>query len=107
MRARAPRHATGHPPPRSTFTCLPLTRPAGRREWWRTRPPTLEVPMRKHRRHVLVLAALLAHASLAHAQQTITFATDPFALSSALTTPGRQIDGNELLTTFDPATDVF
>jgi hypothetical protein len=38
---------------------------------------------------------------------TITFDTDPFAGTTALTTPGRQIIGNELFITFDIATDVF
>ncbi len=38
---------------------------------------------------------------------TITFSTDPFAGSTALTTPGRQIVGGELSTAFDVATDVF
>jgi hypothetical protein len=38
---------------------------------------------------------------------TITFVTNPFAGSDALTTPGRQIVGNELFTDFNIATDVF
>lgn len=37
----------------------------------------------------------------------ILFDTDPFAGSTALTTPGRQIVANELFTVFDIATDVF
>lgn len=37
----------------------------------------------------------------------ITFDTDPFAGSTALTTPGRQIVGDELFTPFNVATDVF
>ena len=63
--------------------------------------------MRNARRRALVLACLLSHASVAYAQQTITFATDPFVGSTALTTNGRQLVGNELFTTFNPATDVF
>lgn len=39
---------------------------------------------------------------------TITFATDPFEGSTALTTPGRQVVGNELfLPSFSIASDVF
>jgi hypothetical protein len=53
-----------------------------------------------------LLASLVAlHASAGAA--VITFATDPFAGSTALTTPGRQIVGNELFTAFNVATDVF
>ena len=37
---------------------------------------------------------------------SISFATDPFAGSDALTTPGRQVVGNEVFTTFN-ITDVF
>ena len=37
----------------------------------------------------------------------ILFDTNPFAGSTALTTPGRQIVANELFTVFDIATDVF
>lgn len=49
---------------------------------------------------------LLAHGATAGAA-TFTFATDPFAGSTAPTTPGRQIVGGEDFITFDPATDVF
>lgn len=35
------------------------------------------------------------------------FDTDPFAGSTALTTPGRQVVGGESFIGFDPATDVF
>lgn len=53
-----------------------------------------------------VFASLVAlHASAGAA--VITFDSDPFEGSSALTTPGRQIVGNELFTTFNVATDVF
>lgn len=38
---------------------------------------------------------------------TFTFATDPFAGSTALTTPGRQVVGGEAFITFNIATDVF
>jgi PEP-CTERM motif-containing protein len=38
---------------------------------------------------------------------SITFNTDPFEGSTAPTTPGRQVVGNEVFTTFDIATDVF
>ncbi|GLC26900.1 PEP-CTERM sorting domain-containing protein [Roseisolibacter agri] len=63
--------------------------------------------MQTLRRLAVVSTVLLVHASVAPAQQTITFSADPFTGSTALTTPGRQIVGNELFTTFDPATDVF
>lgn len=54
----------------------------------------------------LAVALLLGAAATADAA-TISFTTDPFAGSNALTTPGRQIVGGELLTPFDPASDVF
>jgi hypothetical protein len=59
-------------------------------------------------RRLATLAAtmLLSSNSLVTAA-TIAFDTDPFAGTDALTTPGRQIVGNELFTTFDPVTDVF
>jgi hypothetical protein len=38
---------------------------------------------------------------------TFVFDSDPFEGSDALTTPGRQVVGNELFVTFDVATDVF
>ena len=38
---------------------------------------------------------------------TITFNDDPFAGSTALTTAGRQVVGNELFTNFDVANDTF
>lgn len=38
---------------------------------------------------------------------TFRFDTDPFLGSTALTTPGRQIVGNEPFIDFDPASDVF
>lgn len=54
----------------------------------------------------MLLSALVTHHSESGAA-TITFATDPFANSNALTTPGRQIVGGELLTSFDVASDKF
>jgi hypothetical protein len=53
-----------------------------------------------------VAAALLALPATVEAD-TISFSTDPFAGTTALTTPGRQIIGNELFTPFSPALDVF
>ena len=53
-----------------------------------------------------VAVAVLALSSTAQAA-TIRFDTDPFAGSNALATPGRQVVGNELFTTFNIATDVF
>lgn len=53
-----------------------------------------------------VAVAVLAFASTAQAA-TIRFDTDPFAGTTALTTPGRQIIPNELFTPFNIATDVF
>ncbi|MCP5144871.1 MAG: PEP-CTERM sorting domain-containing protein [Gammaproteobacteria bacterium] len=51
------------------------------------------------------LAALLL---AGNADATVlTFNTDPFAGSTALTTPGRQIVGGEPSVTFDPATDAL
>lgn len=38
---------------------------------------------------------------------TFSFATDPFAGSNALVTPGRQIVGGEPTISFDTATDLF
>ena len=53
-----------------------------------------------------IALALLSFASTANAT-TFLFNTDPFAGSTALTTPGRQIVGGESFITFDIATDVF
>ena len=55
---------------------------------------------------LLLSTALLMLAETASAA-TITLATDPFAGSAALTTPGRQIVGDELFSPFDIANDVF
>jgi PEP-CTERM motif len=57
------------------------------------------------RRLIPAIVFLTFHANVNAA--TITFSTDPFAGSTALTTPGRQVVGNELFTAFDVATDVF
>jgi hypothetical protein len=54
----------------------------------------------------LALALLLGVAPQARAV-TFLFATDPFAGTDALTTPGRQIVGGESSVPFSPATDVF
>lgn len=54
----------------------------------------------------LYLAAALLAAPTVQAG-TIHFASDPFAGSNALTTPGRQIVGGELFTPFSIASDVF
>lgn len=54
------------------------------------------------------IAIVLALASGSASAITINFDTDPFAGSAALTTPGRQIVGNELfLPNFALASDVF
>jgi hypothetical protein len=59
------------------------------------------------RRYVTYLAfGFLAFSSTATAN-TFTFDTDPFAGSTALTTPGRQIVGGEAFITFNIATDIF
>ena len=53
------------------------------------------------------LTAALLTVSTPAAAAVITFNTDPFAGSTALTTPGRQVVGGEPSITFDIATDVF
>jgi hypothetical protein len=62
------------------------------------------------RRYVTSLTSLafgfLVFSSTATAT-TFTFNTDPFAGSTALTTPGRQVVGNEVFITFNIATDRF
>jgi hypothetical protein len=52
------------------------------------------------------LAALFSLSTAANAT-TISFVTDPFAGSDALTTPGRQIVGNETFVSFLTASDIF
>lgn len=54
----------------------------------------------------VAVAALLTVATPADAT-VITFSTDPFAGSTALTTPGRQVVGDEPSITFNIATDTF
>jgi PEP-CTERM motif len=54
----------------------------------------------------LIVTALLTLSATASAT-TFPFNTDPFAGSTALTTPGRQIVGSESFISFDTATDVF
>lgn len=59
-------------------------------------------------RHVLlpVTTALLMVSTISHAA-TFSFNTDPFAGSTALTTPGRQVVGGENFISFSISTDVF
>ena len=61
---------------------------------------------RSFRSFVCPFVAFLTLAAAAPAA-TVSFDTDPFAGSDALTTPGRQIVGNELFTDFNIALDVF
>lgn len=58
------------------------------------------------RAFLTLIVSALAMGSSAEAA-TFTFNTDPFAGSTALTTPGRQIVGGEPSITFNPAIDVF
>lgn len=58
------------------------------------------------RRMSLYLAGLLGFAVATQAA-VFTFSTDPFAGSTALTTPGRQIVGDEDFINFSIATDIF
>jgi hypothetical protein len=53
------------------------------------------------------VAALLSFLVGSANATVFTFNTDPFAGSDALTTPGRQIVGDEAFITFDIANDVF
>lgn len=55
---------------------------------------------------LIAAAAVVTIASTAEAD-VFTFATDPFAGTTALTTPGRQVVGNEDFIDFDPAVDFF
>ena len=55
---------------------------------------------------ILAVAGLLVVARATHAS-VFTFDTDPFAGSTALTTPGRQIVGGETFINFNIATDVI
>jgi hypothetical protein len=56
---------------------------------------------------VFHIAAVFIVASTTASATTFTFATDPFAGTTALTTPGRQVIGNEDFISFSPATDVY
>ena len=55
---------------------------------------------------LLPIVAAMAFAGPAGAA-TLTFATDPFAGSTALTTPGRQVVGGEPSLIFDPTVDTI
>ena len=58
-------------------------------------------------RSILNFAAALLTLSATANAATFSFLTDPFAGSTALTTPGRQIVGGEDFISFSIATDVF
>ena len=58
-------------------------------------------------RSILNFAAALLTVSATANAATFSFLTDPFAGSTALTTPGRQIVGGEDFISFSIATDVF
>ena len=59
------------------------------------------------RRLIPVIAVLFLTLNTNADAATISFGTDPFAGSTALTTPGRQIVGGELFTAFDIGADDF
>jgi hypothetical protein len=59
------------------------------------------------RRFIPFLAALFLTFSANANAATISFLTDPFAGSTALTTPGRQVVGGEPFIEFNIGTDVF
>ena len=59
------------------------------------------------RRLIPVIAVLFLTLNTNADAATISFSTDPFAGSTALTTPGRQVVGGELFTAFDIGADVF
>ena len=59
------------------------------------------------RRSIIHVAAAVLMLNATANAASITFDTDPFAGSDALTTPGRQVVGGELFTAFDIASDVF
>jgi hypothetical protein len=56
---------------------------------------------------ILCVATSLSTLSAAASATTFTFDTDPFAGSTALTTPGRQVVGGETFISFNIAADVF
>src|SRR6187401_1102886 len=59
------------------------------------------------RRAIPVLTAAFLTVGTPAAAAVITFNTDPFAGSTALTTPGRQVVGGEASVAFDIGPDVF
>ena len=56
---------------------------------------------------VLAIVSLLSLSNATASAATIVFLTDPFAGSTALTTPGRQVVGGEPSITFTPGVDQF
>lgn len=54
-----------------------------------------------------MFAAVAMNLAVDASAATVVFDSAPFANTTALTTPGRQIIGNELVVTFDVATDLF
>src|SRR5947209_6520147 len=62
----------------------------------------------RSRLNLLATAALLVSCATASEAAVFSFDTDPFAGTTALQTPGRQIIGNErFIPTINLATDVF
>src|SRR5436853_46956 len=59
------------------------------------------------RNSMIALTALGVLVSSAASAGSVIFNTDPFAGSTALTTPGRQVVGGEPFISFNPATDQF
>lgn len=59
------------------------------------------------RRFIPIIAVLFLTFTTDANGATISFTTDPFAGTTALTTPGRQVVGDELFTAFDIGADVF
>lgn len=58
-------------------------------------------------RYIATSAAVLLVFTASAGAATFSFDQDPFAGTTALTTPGRQVVGNEISISFNPATDVF
>ena len=56
---------------------------------------------------VVAIVSLLSLSSATASAATIVFFNDPFAGSTALTTPGRQVVGGEPSITFNPGVDQF
>jgi hypothetical protein len=56
---------------------------------------------------ILFVAAVLLALPATVEADTFSFTTDPFAGSTALTTPGRQIVGGEPFISFSPSSDLF